>query len=63
MVKFCPLMSWRDGSTQYYCLEDECAWWDEEQECCAIVAEKRVKPITCTDTSATPYFRPPSSIC
>ena len=56
-------MSWRDGSTQYYCLEDECAWWDEEQECCAIVAEKRVKPITCTDTSATPYFRPSSSIC
>ena len=63
MLKLCPLMSFRNCSNRYFCFEENCAWWDEEQNRCAIVTEKRFKPITCTDTSATPYYISPSSIC
>jgi len=41
----CPLMS--SGFQEYYeegqqynqdCLKEECAWWDEAHECCAMIA-------------------------
>lgn len=56
MNKICPLISYRDNDSIMWCAKEDCAWWNEEQDCCAIVAEKRVKPITCTTASDNPYY-------
>lgn len=61
MRKICPIMSFQ---TKLYCIEENCAWWNEEQTCCSIVAEKNIKPITCATTSGNPYgYILPSSVC
>lgn len=61
MRKICPIMSFQ---RKLYCIKESCAWWNEEQACCSIVAEKNIKPITCTTISGNPYgYIPPSSIC
>ena len=36
MMKICPLRSWPQGMVE--CCEDECAWWDDADELCAIMA-------------------------
>lgn len=59
-MKNCPVMSYRDSSChEVWCYGSDCAWWNEEQKCCAIVAEKRVKPIICMGKS---YFKPPVTV-
>ena len=40
-----------------------CALWIEEQDCCAIVAEKTIKPIIHTLNTGEPYYILPSSMC
>lgn len=65
MTKYCPIMSYqKQNYDKVYCMKENCAWWNEEQACCSIIAEKNIKPITCTTTSGNPYgYIPPSSIC
>lgn len=65
IYKICPLISYRDNVSRIWCEKEHCAWWNEEQACCAIVAEKNIKPITCTTISNTgeSYHISPSSTC
>ena len=64
MNKICPLIYYRDNDSRMWCAKENCAWWNEEQACCSIVAEKNIKPITCTTTSGNPYgYIPTSSVC
>ena len=46
----CPIVSYRNERIGYmYCKENECAWWDEENEQCAILSivspNKKIKQL------------------
>ena len=37
MIKYCPIMSYRDNNMEgIYCMDDSCEWWDEEKRQCCI---------------------------
>jgi hypothetical protein len=36
-IKHCPLILMSHGSTYSECIKNQCAWWDEEKQCCAIL--------------------------
>ena len=40
MIKRCPIMSKQNEShSKIYCIEKECAWWDEERGQCCILTQ------------------------
>lgn len=36
-IKYCPLFVMALTSTYGECIENQCAWWDKEKNCCAIL--------------------------
>jgi hypothetical protein len=68
MINFCPIMSYRNEyNTEIYCMEHECAWWDEEKKQCyiktmALAAAGKANVETGNGT-AQAYYIPPSSYC
>ena len=64
MTKYCPIMSYQKRNyDKVYCMKENYALWIEEQDCCAIVAEKTIKPIIHTANTGEPYYILPSSMC
>ena len=57
-VKMCPLMSYREHVSTKYCPGKDCAWWDEEEDCCAIKSFlKKDKPLeTIRITDCEEYY-------
>ena len=35
---WCPIISYEDGEDKIKkkCIEDQCAWWDNEKSCCIV---------------------------
>lgn len=35
--KICPMLNFNsNGVTSVFCIKEECAWWDEERQKCAM---------------------------
>ena len=66
-VKYCPIMSYqKQYHDEMYCMEEACAFWDEEREQCCIktmALAAAVKPSGESGSTAQAYYIPPSSYC